>query len=79
MKLQEKLSRTVGDGKLADEENGHGIGLANINRRIKLFYSDEYGIKIKSILNVGTFVTIEIPLNIEKKEGGSGAEGSDNR
>ena len=46
-KLQEKLSRTVGDGKLADEENGHGIGLANINRRIKLFYSDEYGIKIK--------------------------------
>lgn len=78
-KLQEKLSRTVGDSKLADEENGHGIGLANINRRIKLFYSDEYGIKIKSILNVGTFVTIEIPLNIEKKEGGSGAEGSDNR
>lgn len=58
--------------------NGNGIGLANINNRIKLYYGDEYGLKISSILNVGTFVTVEFPLKIEEG-GATDAENYNNR
>jgi two-component system sensor histidine kinase YesM len=38
-----------------------GIGLVNVNRRIKLHYGQNYGLEIKSTLDVGTEVTIRIP------------------
>ena len=63
--LRQKLSSRVDVTKSADD-GGHGIGLVNINNRIKLYFGDEYGLKISSILNVGTFVTVEFPINIEK-------------
>ena len=42
-------------------KSSYGIGLYNINRRIKLAYGEEYGIEIFSNLN-GTEVDIRIPL-----------------
>ena len=65
--LKKKLRAKVDVAKRSDDSGG-GIGLANINNRIKLYYGDEYGLKISSILNVGTFVTVEFPINIQ--EGG---------
>ena len=38
-----------------------GVGLKNVNERIKLFYGEEYGIEIKSEIDVGTVVNIRIP------------------
>jgi two-component system sensor histidine kinase YesM len=38
-----------------------GIGMVNVNRRIKLNYGMAYGLEIKSELNKGTEVTIRIP------------------
>ncbi len=38
-----------------------GIGLANINNRIKLMFGDEYGIHIESIENEGTRVYLKLP------------------
>lgn len=63
--LKQKLSSRV-DITSSTDESGRGIGLANINNRIKLYYGDEYGLKISSILNVGTFVTVEFPINIKE-------------
>ena len=40
----------------------HNIGLFNINKRIKLFYGDRYGIEIDSEENVGTKVTVTLPM-----------------
>ena len=40
---------------------GNGIGLLNIDERIKLSYGDEYGLSIESELDEGTTVTITIP------------------
>lgn len=40
----------------------YGIGLSNINHRIKLFFGDEYGIEIKSEKGQGTIVTVRIPM-----------------
>ena len=40
-----------------------GVGLKNVNERIKLCYGSEYGIEIESELDVGTTVIIRIPLD----------------
>ena len=41
----------------------HGIGIHNINNRIKLLYSDPYGVSIDSKLGEGTVVTIILPID----------------
>lgn len=43
------------------ESGSKGIGLANVNQRIKLNFGDEYGINISSKYMQGTTVTITIP------------------
>lgn len=45
-----------------------GIGLYNINNRIKLFYGQEYGLVIQSKQNFGTLVTIHIPFDFSMED-----------
>jgi len=40
-----------------------GVGLKNVNERIKLCYGEEYGLEILSEVDVGTTVNIRIPYN----------------
>lgn len=49
--------------KEAKSTSGSGVGLKNVNGRIKLRYGDEYGVTIESELDVGTAVIIRIPLD----------------
>ncbi len=42
--------------------DGIGIGLINIHKRIQLYYGEEYGLSVKSWLNIGTVVTISYPF-----------------
>jgi len=39
-----------------------GIGLPNVDRRLKLVYGEEYGIKLESELDQYTLITIALPL-----------------
>lgn len=39
-----------------------GIGLRNVNRRIQLYYGNEYGILFHSVLNSGSLITLKIPI-----------------
>jgi two-component system sensor histidine kinase YesM len=48
--------------KKANEKDSGGVGLKNVNERIKLFFGEQYGIEIDSILDVGTTVNIRIPI-----------------
>lgn len=59
---KEKLEDVITGLEKPPKDSEHGIGLYNINNRIKLFYGEEYGISIKSKENWGTLVTLEIPL-----------------
>ncbi|MBO9596433.1 MAG: sensor histidine kinase [Cohnella sp.] len=43
------------------DKGDKGIGIRNVNERIKLFFGHEYGIQIRSEIEVGTCVTITIP------------------
>jgi len=56
------------------------IGIENVNRRIKLFYGEQYGLKMESMVGEFTKVTIRIPceVNMDNREGFY-VQGSDSR
>jgi two-component system, sensor histidine kinase YesM len=45
-----------------DHRSQRGIGVSNVNERIKLHFGEPYGISIQSKLNEGTAVYIRVPL-----------------
>lgn len=47
-----------------DKVNHTHVGLRNVNRRIKLYYGELYGLSIKSEQGIGTTVTVCIPKKI---------------
>ena len=42
---------------------GCGVGIPNVNERLKILYGEEYGLKIESNYNLGTKAYFKIPLN----------------
>lgn len=44
-------------------EKNSGVGLKNVNERIKLWFGEEFGLEVNSELDVGTTVNIWIPCN----------------
>ena len=46
---------------VSDITDKRGIGVKNVNDRIKIYFGERYGITIKSELDVGTVVSIRIP------------------
>lgn len=55
--------------------SGNGVGLSNVNERLKSLYGEEYGLKIESQTDQGTKVYVRIPLNEEgHEEGGFASE-----
>ncbi len=45
---------------------GRGIGLHNVNQRIKIVFGDEYGLQLEPYPNGGTIVHIRIPVVTEQ-------------
>ena len=61
---QEKI-----DAILSEESNSHGgIGIKNVNDRLKIYFGDRYGLTIDSVLDEGTRVTIRMPKILEGYE-----------
>ncbi len=56
----EAINTSINDFDV-QHDGSRGIGLRNINERIKLYFGIEYGLKIYSVLNEGTKVVIKIP------------------
>ncbi|QBE98853.1 hypothetical protein PMF13cell1_04419 [Blautia producta] len=44
------------------------IGVGNVRNRIQYIYGEEYGLEIKSILDVGTSVILRLPCEYEEKK-----------
>ncbi len=60
----EKVRQTLASDTPVDmrlEKKGNGIGLKNVNERIRLFYGNKYGIEITSIKSSFTKLTIRLP------------------
>lgn len=75
-KVEDKLVFQIYDDGLGMDENQvkellnrneddsmeeHGYGISNVNRRIKVYMGEEYGVEILSQKNVGTNVKITMP------------------
>lgn len=60
--LQTNANFSDYDPEKKPEKQDHGIGMANINTRIKLQFGNEYGIAISGTRNVGTQVEITLPI-----------------
>jgi two-component system sensor histidine kinase YesM len=54
--------------RLRSNEERKSIGLENVNRRIKLFYGEKYGLRITSEKDEFTKVIVSIPVNEALKE-----------
>lgn len=52
-----------------DASDRVGIGIKNVNDRIKIYFGEEYGLTIQSELDEGTRVTISMPKITEKDYG----------
>lgn len=44
------------------QSSSAGIGIQNVNRRVKLYYGDEYGLHIESKKNAGTKIILKMPI-----------------
>lgn len=51
-----------------DRSDSGGIGIKNVNDRLKIYFGEKYGISIKSELDIGTKITVRIP-KIRKEQG----------
>lgn len=58
------------------DESGHGLGLANVARRLQLHYGPEYGLEIESTPGIGTCVRVQLPVLL-RKEGQANDQGND--
>ena len=56
-KLQEEINSESDEITLKES----GFGLANVSKRIKLYYGKRYGLSIDSQYQTGTLITIAIP------------------
>lgn len=71
-KEKNRLVITIGDNGIGMtsykkneivKTNKQGYGLKNIEKRIRFYFGKQYGLQIKSQLNVGTVVKIYLPLD----------------
>jgi len=64
----EKLRVLLDEFHAGKERAGSSIGLHNIQRRLIMFYGEDYGLTISSQPDVGTKVTISLPLHWKEDE-----------
>ena len=62
--LSEEESRDI----LARLQKGDGIGLFNIQKRIQLYYGEEYGVSITGEKGIFTCVSLRIPKRTQAGE-----------
>ena len=64
--------------KSLNSKKDKSIGIENVNRRIKLFYGEKYGLKIESKVNIYTKVSVTLPVQIHNTKEGYYVQGSNN-
>lgn len=63
---EDKLDKLLEGEDISDRSRFSGIGISNVNERIKMYFGDKYGLHIESVPNL--FTTIEITIPISNKE-----------
>ena len=69
---QEQVDRILSDTDHVPSKSGSGIGVRNVNERIRLYFGTAYGLTVESELDVGTAVTVHlkaVPVPSDVQEG----------
>lgn len=59
--MSEDMVETLLSKDFVPSKKGSGIGVKNVNERIKLYFGSEYGLKVESEPDEGTKITIHLP------------------
>ncbi len=62
------MNKMLTEMNSASEQIDSSIGLANVNRRIKLFSGPKYGVLLESEIGKGTCVTVKISNKSNKNK-----------
>ena len=62
----ERLEELLAKLKENDTSSGKSIGLTNVNKRIKMYHGDEYGLSVKTAVGKGTTITIDLPRVVDE-------------
>lgn len=69
---EEQVESLFTDKIISSSKRGSGIGVKNVNERIKLYFGESYGLSITSEPDEGTVITIHLPAipysHIQEKE-----------
>ena len=57
---EEQVQKMLTNAEHVPSRRGSGIGVRNVNERIKLYFGKDYGLTIESELDVGTRVTARL-------------------
>jgi two-component system, LytTR family, sensor kinase len=57
----ERLRRAFAGEVADDSAGGHGIGLSNVDERLRQVYGDEYGLVVETAIGAGTKVSMRVP------------------
>ena len=59
---EETCQNILKESFVQKKPSGSGIGVRNVNSRIRLYFGSEYGLSFKSTLGVGTTVYLTLPI-----------------
>ena len=65
---EDKVSLVLAGKSNSGNGRGSGIGVKNVNERIKLYFGEKYGLKIDSEPDVGTTIIIHLPAKKYEEE-----------
>lgn len=69
--------KLLSEHKQSGESYLKNIGVSNVDKRIKIYFGQDYGVEIFSLWGCGTSVTIRIPEESIVDKGGQDAESTD--
>ena len=61
---EEQVESLLGDEPHVSSRRGSGIGVKNVNERIRLYFGEGYGLAIESEPDEGTMIRIRLPAQI---------------
>lgn len=64
---RQQVENLLSEKKHVSSERGSGIGVRNVNERIKLYFGEDYGLSIESEPDEGTVISIRLPARPGKE------------
>ena len=53
-----------------ERSDSSGIGIKNVNDRVRIYFGEKYGLSIKSELDEGTTISVRIPRVLTEPDAG---------